>query len=395
MRNYLFLLMFLSIGLKAQGDKIDLKSLEMSNAPSIILLGISPTELESPKTKKAIILSLVNSFKKGNGVLDNYAVEITPFWLFPSKRIDALKYVGINSMGKQNIFNDIQKTSFSIAYSKDLKLNPDSGIETPSFSVGLSSRILNIRSKDNRDKIIDLTATIEDINRKLSVNFIKNIEPEIFKKCKLDGITDVDCKKIRDFEYNKFINTNDQDSIEKEKQKELDNYKLLIDAAPIFSVDFATAYSTFFSDNKFANNHFGKLGFWMTLSSGIDFTDKEDPKIEKKLNFYGIARYLEDGTTLSVDQQFLRTRNFDFGGKAEFVYNRFSISYEYIYRVNEIENTFRSSGLLAYKISDKVYINAAFGKNYGNKDNLISFLGLNWGLDSERKSVFVEEKKTR
>ena len=46
-----------------------------------------------------------------------------------------------------------------------------------------------------------------------------------------------------------------------------------------------------------------------------------------------------------------------------------------------------------YKVSDKVYVNASFGKDYGDKDNLITFLGLNWGLDSARKSVFVEDKK--
>ena len=33
-------------------------------------------------------------------------------------------------------------------------------------------------------------------------------------------------------------------------------------------------------------------------------------------------------------------------------------------------------------------MNGAFGKNYGDKNNLISLLGLNWGLDSKRKMIF-------
>jgi hypothetical protein len=90
--------------------------------------------------------------------------------------------------------------------------------------------------------------------------------------------------------------------------------------------------------------------------------------------------------------KYSKTNNYDFGGKIELVYNKFSIGYEFIYRSSDLDNTYRSNGIINYKVSDSVYINAAFGKNYGDKDNLISFLGLNWGLDSKRKTLFSEKQ---
>lgn len=377
---------------KKKEIEIDLKEIAISNPPSIILLGISPSELETSKSKKAVVLSLVNSFKENGGIPDTYAFEITPYWLLPSKNMNSLRYAGYNEKTKrQNIFNEIKKTSVSLGFVRDLSLVEDDNIRNPAFSISVRGNLIKIRTKENLKNILS-----EDSLKKAKLNIIskylneqENLR-ELEKKCIDENLSDSDCEKL----LTDASTISLQEYNESENQsKNIDYYRNLLEASPLLALDFAGGYSTFFSDNKFSNNQFGKLGFWMTLNTGFDFTDKQKTNVEKKLNFYGIARYLEDGTTLNANQQFLRTKNFDFGGKAEFVYNRFSISYEYIYRVNDLENTFRSSGLLAYKVSDKVYINAAFGKNYGDRDNLISFLGLNWGLDSERKSVFIENEK--
>jgi len=389
-----FLVLLLPLNLHAQDEKsldITLKELQISTAPSVVLLGISPSELETPKSKKAFVFSLVSSFKKSDGIPDTYAFEVTPFWLLPSSKMNSLKFAGIKNKNKQNIFSEVKKSSFSFGFIRDLGLDND--IKTPSFAFSARSRILKIRTNKNKDSIIKEDSIIGNMLKDINSNWGNSLEREkIINLCNTNHLSNEKCEELlkegkKEFKKEFFEYYKDS--------KDTDYYRSLLEAPPLLALDFAGGYSTFFSDNKFGNNHFGKLGLWITLNSGIDLTRKDKSDLVKKINFYGIARYLEDGTTLNVDQQFFRTKNFDFGGKAEFVYNRFSISYEYIYRVNEIENTFRSSGLLAYKVSDKVYINAAFGKNYGNKDNLISFLGLNWGLDSERKSVFVEEKNNQ
>ncbi|REC59648.1 hypothetical protein DRF65_24960 [Chryseobacterium pennae] len=401
---FLMVLTFISIhGYRSQNKNtevkeidVELKELAISNPASIILLGISPSELETPKSKKGIVLSLVNSFKKSEGIPDTYAFEITPYWLLRSKGMNSLKYAGFKEYDgkvyKQNVFNDLNKASFSLGFVRDLILNSDDDIKNPAFSVSVRGTLIKIRTQDNLKKIVKEDSA-KKAQLKLISKYLSDKELEIEQKCIDENLSPSDCEDLLEGSLSKLLKKYEENE---NGLKNVDYYRSLLEASPILAVDFAGGYSTFFSDNKFSNSRFGKLGFWLTLNTGFDFTKKENPEAEKKLNFYGIVRYLDDGTTLDINQQFLRTKNYDFGGKAEFTYKRFSVSWEYIYRINDIEKTFRTNGLLAYKVSDKVYINAAFGKNYGEKDNLISFLGLNWGLDSEKSSVFVntpDEKK--
>lgn len=400
----LMVLTFIAIhGYKSQNKdtevkKIDveLKELAISNPASIILLGISPSELETPKSKKAIALSLVNSFKKNEGIPDTYAFEITPYWLLRSKNMNSLKYAGLKEdkekIYKQNIFNELNRASFSLGFVRDLTLNSGDDIKNPAFAISVRGTLIKIRTQDNIKKIIKEDSA-KKAQLKLVSKYLSDKELEAEQKCIDEGLSDSDCEDLLEGSLSKLLKKYEEGE---NGLKNVDYYRSLLEASPLLAVDFAGGYSTFFSDNKFSSNHFGKLGFWLTLNSGIDFTNKDKPEEEKRLNFYGIVRYLDDRTMLDDNQQFFKTRNYDFGGKAELTYKRFSISWEYIYRINDIENTFRSNGVLAYKVSDKIYINAAFGKNYGEKDNLISFLGLNWGLDSEKPAVFIDpptEKK--
>ncbi len=397
MKSLIIIGLFFPFFLYAQQKEsidLDLKELEITTAPSVVLLGISPSELEIVKSKKALVLSLVNSFKKSEGIPDSYAFEMTPFWLLPSSKMNSLKYAGYNKDKKVwNAFSEVKKASFSLGFIRDLSLGEGDEMKNPAFAFSVRSTLVNVRTKKNKTLIINRNNEVQNILFRINEDWVKSDEhKQLLDSCDKAGIANDDRGEIFVKGKNRFKK---KVSERYKSSKEADYYRTLLEAPPLIAVDFAGGYSTFFSDNKFSNNHFGKLGFWMTLNTGIDFA-KEESKDVKQLNFYGIIRYLDDGTTLDANQQFLRSKNYDFGGKAEFTYKRFSISYEYIYRINDIDKTFRSSGLIAYKVSDRVYINAAFGKNYGEKDNLISFLGLNWGLDSEKKSVFVttpDEKK--
>ncbi|KAA2221085.1 hypothetical protein [Chryseobacterium sediminis] len=407
MKNYILILILFPVIFYAQQKKdidIELKELEITTAPSVVLLGVSPSELEIVKSKKALVLSLVNSFKKSEGIPDSYAFEVTPFWLLPSSNMNSSKYAGYSTVKvgenevkhKWNAFSEVKKASFSLGFVRDLSLGKDDEMKNPSFAFSVRSTLIRVRTKKNKDSILAHDARLRNVLSNINKDWVHSKE----HKDLTDSCNRVDIRgdaRAEIFEKGK-ARFKKKFSEKYKSSKEADYYRNLLEAPPLISADFAGGYSTFFSDNKFSNNHFGKLGFWLTLNTGFDFTKNDEPNVEKRLNFYGIVRYLDDGTNLDANQAFLRSKNYDFGGKAEFTYKRFSISYEYIYRINDIENTFRSSGLIAYKVSDKVYINAAFGKNYGEKDNLISFLGLNWGLDSEKKSVFVDppdEKKVQ
>lgn len=390
----------------------ELNKLELSNAPSIMLLGLASSDLETPKSKKAFMTSIVNSFSENEGLPNAYAVELTPTHLFPLTEMDALKYAGIKSIKKSdntyeyknNIFSEAKNVSVSFAFLRNYKIE-DLDTENPSVSFSLRTTVFKVRNKKNIEAITasntNISKELTDIQREFEKS--EKYNSIIASNAKPDEIQEKLAKALEEFATDYY-------------KTETEKYKKYLDERPAFQLDVASAYSTFFLDNQFKNNQFGKLGFWMTMSSGINLERTRDPKkdeaqnndqskvtiketsatdaskIEKRLNFYAVARYMQDKTVYDIANGFSQTNNYDFGGKIELVYNKFSIGYEFIYRSSDLDNTYRSNGIINYKVSDSVYINAAFGKNYGDKNNLISFLGLNWGLDSKRKTLFSEKK---
>lgn len=397
----------------AQSKEIsaELNKLELSNAPSVMLLGLASSDLETPKSKKAFMSSIVNSFSENDGLPNAYAVELTPTHLFPLTEMDALKYAGIKSIKKtdnsyeykNNIFSEAKNVSVSFAFLRNYKIE-DLETENPSVSFSLRTTVFKIRNKKNIEAI---TTSSNNISRELT-----DIQSEFYQSQKYK---DIDASNISNSEKEKKLAQALEGFVTDYYKTETENYKKYLDEKPAFQLDIASAYSTFFLDNQFKNNQFGKLGFWMTMSSGINLERTKTPKkkedqndekskviikeafttdaskIKKRLNFYAVARYLQDRTIYDAASGFSRSNNYDFGGKIELVYNRFSIGYEFIYRSSDLDDTYRSNGIINYKVSDSVYINAAFGKNYGDKNNLITFLGLNWGLDSKRKTLFSEK----
>ncbi|EFK36549.1 Uncharacterised protein [Chryseobacterium gleum] len=398
----------------AQSKEIsaELNKLELSNAPSVMLLGLASSDLETPKSKKAFMSSIVNSFSENDGLPNAYAVELTPTHLFPLTEMDALKYAGIKSIKKtdesyeykNNIFSEAKNVSVSFAFLRNYKIE-DLETENPSVSFSLRTTVFKIRNKKNIEAI---TTSSNNISRELT-----DIQSEFYQSQKYKDIV---ASNISNSEKEKKLAQALEGFVTDYYKTKTENYKKYLDEKPAFQLDIASAYSTFFLDNQFKNNQFGKLGFWMTMSSGINLESKPKPKpdssenqnqkkskvkiretstepskIEKRLNFYAVARYLQDRTIYNAASGFSRSNNYDFGGKIELVYNRFSIGYEFIYRSSDLDDTYRSNGIINYKVSDSVYINAAFGKNYGDKNNLITFLGLNWGLDSKRKTLFSEK----
>ncbi|WP_288447358.1 hypothetical protein [uncultured Chryseobacterium sp.] len=396
----------------SQGKKIseELNKLELSNAPSVMLLGLASSDLETPKSKKAFMTSIVNSFSENEGLPNAYAVELTPTHLFPLTEMNALKYAGIKTIEnadrteeyRNNIFSEAKNVSVSFAFLRNYKIE-DLNTENPSVSFSLRTTVFKVRNKKNIEAI---AASNKNISKELT-----DIQREFEQSPKFMDIMKSD---ISQSEKQEKLSKAQDDFVTDYYKTETEKYKKYLDEKPAFQLDVASAYSTFFLDNQFKNNQFGKLGFWMTMSSGINLerqrpkpaddqnkvqskvtikeTSADPSKVEKRLNFYAVARYMQDKTVYDVATGFSKTNNYDFGGKIELVYNKFSIGYEFIYRSSDLDNTYRSNGIINYKVSDSVYINAAFGKNYGDKDNLISFLGLNWGLDSKRKTLFSEKQ---
>ncbi len=360
---------------------LKLKDLEIPTSPGFMFLDKAPTSIESPKSSKALVLSVINSFESNNGFPQDYSIEITPFWFLKNKNMTALKYMGLKKRKdndsvftlKQNYFsNPFKNTSFSFAFTTAKDSITDKDLKNISF--GLRTNILAIRSRKNLNA---LSLTFNKMHKAL-----QSVMEGMPSQPLPTGDDSVDDENHKSYlkkleEYQKNI------AYKKELKGKTDGSDLVLEK-PLFTLDVAMAYNSFYIDNDFSTNQFGRFGAWMSMSFS-----KSISKSENYINLYGVARYLRDGTE-QQNGSYIEQDLYDFGGKLEFEFKKIAVSYEYIHRITDFENTHRSNGVVKYKISDKLYLTGAFGKNFGEENNLISFLGVNWGFASGKEEVTIK-----
>ena len=83
-------------------DAPDLGFRKTPYAPAAEVLGLAPTAIERPTTPKGAAVALATGFGSATGIspLDNFAVEVTPYWLFPRPTVtaEALMNSGIEAI---------------------------------------------------------------------------------------------------------------------------------------------------------------------------------------------------------------------------------------------------------------------------------------------------------
>lgn len=350
---------------------LTLKDIEIPTSPGFILLDQAPSSIERPNSPKAFAVSALNSFTESSGLPKNYAVEFTPFWFFKHPNMNVLKYAGYNEK-KQRPFSSLRMVSLSMAFinqTDSLSLSP-----TNNISIGARTNIFKIRSKDN-------LKTISDANSS-SVGYLKKINELIVDRIGLADPLDPEGYKKKHLELLLFF----QDSLKNDISAAHSKLSEAIIQKPVFAIDFAIAYNTIFTNNDFSTQQFGRFGTWLTLN----YSQKLNKDNSNYLNFYAIARYLQDGTSKDNIGEFVIQDFYDFGGKIEFELNKFSLGYEYIYRSNNSIETNRSTGQLKYRIADNVLLTGAFGQNFGDNNNLVSMLGINWGISTGIEKAKIE-----
>ncbi|HNX65517.1 MAG TPA: hypothetical protein PKH02_01470 [Bacteroidales bacterium] len=355
-------------------DSLTLTNLEMPASPAFILLDQGPSTIERPSTGKAFVYSIVNTFQANKGIPQNYAVEATPFWFFRHKDMNALKYAGIRvDNHKQLVFGNITRASFSMALINTTDTVTQQSLN--SISAGFRVNILTIRRKADVLSIVNAEDSL--------LSFLKNREKRLddFIHDPTLPATDRDLYNKKVDEFNKLD--------EKYLKGKENNVTGILAAIPLFTVDAAAGYSHFFVENNFSDDHPGRIGAWLSMNLSLPFIDKKG--FQNSVNISAIGRYLSDGMIHSGSTGYTREDFFDMGGKAGFEFKKLSLAYEYVYRIGDTDS-YRSNGLIKYRISDDVYITGAFGKNFGKSNNLISLLGISWGIKTGNENVKVKEK---
>lgn len=365
-------------------DTIPFLDLTPPQSPAFNLLDVSPVTVERPATVRALALSIANAIGNGtNGFPKNFALQVAPYWLFSHPNMNIYKYNGLvmdknaDSRGrlqfKQNIFYGLRNLSISAAsVNKDsAQSNNTAPLNFIAFSI--KGNIINIR----RRRVLEAMHTsIKEINSSLTANLntavqncLQRFEPETqaYRDCVADTILRIDSMTI-----------NNRRS----------RYDSLLAIRPLFSVDVAFATSMAFANNNFNDNHLYRTGGWITacFSKPLDKNSETSLAVlstaKNYLNLYGLFRVLSEDNTADF-KTFTTQTNIDFGGRLEFEFNKITVSFESVYRAvvnNKRGSTARNVGIVQYQLSDNLFVTGTFGKNFGDQNNLVSFLGLNWGF---------------
>ncbi len=377
---------FVTTGLLAQSDKVELKDLKVPVAPAFSLLDFSPKTIESPGTIKAFTTNLVTNAALTAGLPKNFAFEFAPYWFFKHPNMSIYTYFGLGRVEqktdaggkesfafvpKKNIFYGLRSTSLSFGsvFKDSSKALP---VNVNYIGYALRSNVINIRS---RRLDTAMQTGIEDVNEAL-----QNVLFNAITKCNgLDSIERIDC-------IGKFIEQS-KDSILKSARTRFEG---IANARPRFSMDVAIASSTAFGNNNFSNRKTYRSGGWLTLAyyqplvSAAAVKENIQNLLDCKnyFNAYFLFRSLRENATTDF-KNFTGQSLIDYGGRAEFEFDRFSLSVESIKRVNQSNkafNTSRTVGIVQYRINNNLFLLGTFGKDFGTINNIVSLFGLNWGF---------------
>lgn len=148
---------------------------------------------------------------------------------------------------------------------------------------------------------------------------------------------------------------------------------------PVFNIDLAAAIGASSLTNSYDDLELNRWAVWMSLN----FRPEGD-------NFYFtvLSRYINnenyEGTNVKADLVDLGTRlNYDI--------SKFTISVEYVHRMNftnDIFDDYRLAAIGSYKLTDNVFITSTFGKNFSDVDNIIALAGLNFGFSQKKVKAY-------
>ena len=354
---------------KAQNNEVKLEDLKLPSSPAFILLDVAPTSIDRPTTTKAFSTSILNSINENNGIPENYALDFAPYWFFKHKKLNAMNYWGFSKTKDGNFQKPFSQARYGNLSFATVKTEiPDDTLgtmkEISNIALGFRTTLLQWRSdKDIEDLISYNNKHVERLSQLTSD---PNISPiDLIRRLESDKILS-DCNK---------------------------NIANVLNRKPVIALDLAGAGSWSFEDNTYSTVMSNRAGAWLTLNYAQSINKKDNRNKNDYINIYLTCRLLNDNNVLSGEGSLTSSTIFDSGGKIELELDKFSISYEYLYRndLNTNYNSYRSSGLIKYRASEQLLVTAAFGKNFGDLNNAITQIGISWCINNNNQRISVDK----
>ncbi|WP_281989313.1 hypothetical protein [Aquimarina aggregata] len=373
---YTIIIWMVSLQFFAQNvdEGVPINSLELPSSPAFTLMDITPSNIITSDNIRELSVQTINAFTggDGDGLGQNIAIEVQPYWLSEKKGTSFFKYNNLTSSldnptiddyDGYNIFGDLwKKASISIAY-MDGAFEVFEEAQTY-VSVGVRTRLITFKSKKIRDSI---KAAYKPYGK-----FLDKLNSAVVQLNQQNASIDEIDKKVKDLKSKYEKNNLDDD---------FKDITYWLNQKQGFSLDIAAAYSHFLGDkSKNQSDEFGRFGIWLSGDYTLKIPSNNN---DWYFHVYGTLRYLRDG--LNVDpltNDLFITNLLDVGGKVELEYNDLSFAYEYISREGDTEDS-RSIGTIKYRINKSLSLVGGFGKNFMSEGNTVSVFGIQWGIDSE------------
>lgn len=378
----IFILLLISlriIQLSAQTTEKEPDNKSVPQSSAFKLVDISPTLIETPTTPKAFGLGILQRFDQNTSWPQNYSAEFTPYWWALPKNRNVYKFLGVrrteDPVTKADIFRSspfsaLKMTNISVAFlQKDLV--PDStDIAQKVFSTGLRTTIIRFYSAAYNEKLNKIINDIRSFQAKRISDMIN--DPDVIAASGDAVKMDVAIKKY-----------SEKTSEEVEKMmRPLQNH---IAQKPVFQWDLAAAYATYgIADTVWKT---GRVGVWSTLSLNLLLNSHGESSKQNYLTLSAYGRSMYDNYALEKGMV-TNSNSYDLGGRLSFEFDPISIGFEAVHRNYMVDDDLKSQrivGFLSYRVGKDIYLNGAFGNDFGlDKSKIMALFGLNWGFGNEK-----------
>lgn len=372
---------------------------ESVSNPSFIVLDETPTLFSLPDNLKALGLYLSNGFSN-----TNIAVEINPYWVLGWHKEDTSyeSYRGISTIGERVRIDPFKriKTNSSLSLSFIDKEFPNLEGARKTLTLGGRMTVLELYNKKAITQLTEVLAQVEGAFSNKVLNdfdgYLRGPSP-VFPDLATPSDPEVCASFLENGTYPQEYVEAAQKYFEVNRvlvQSQYEEANALLRAyfkescgvsaafifnaqeiQPVFRLDGAVGYSWLFQENTFNSATVNRFGSWLTGDLALRLTATQ------YLHIYGIARYIDDGFQIDQAGAFTTLNFLDFGGKIALEIDKFKFSYEYIERTGD-QAMYRSVGNIYYQLTKNMGITGGFGKDFQVQDNLISILGISWGIDS-------------
>lgn len=361
MRRVIITLVVLALGVvphaQAQNSIPEFDKLRTPSSPAFVILGVSPTEVQRPTTPSTFAASLLQGFvpQGDGGTLDDFAVEVAPYWLVSHPNLRLRDYHG------GSWFQNFVRT-FTVS-GATVKVEDSEASTGESRDLGVGIRAAVFQGAPPSDKCIEQTERTISALTSISSQVAMPIAAAIAADPGLaDDATRLEALRVRLFD--EALENLPPDEKEVIDAKVLDCTAIL-SAKRGFVMDVAAASGWRFADGQLDGSDWRSGAVWATPSF-----------IQQNVSVVGLARYnwgADDAGDL-----------LDLGLRGVYAWDRYGVSAEGVFRrpQGDGDNLYRLALTFDVLLTGDVWLTTSFGRDFNEDDagSLLAIANLQWNV---------------